>query len=510
MKKRTSRIVFHKALRNGFVIVLYSLVVAGNVLMKHDIVSAKESFMENRFVPDHLTILLIVCLFFLIMLGISAMIIWKVKKASEDKLREASVELRHITNSIHACFANLILEPGYPIIYASNGFYDLVGYDKNEIKRLFNNDFTALAVAEDLDKFTSFTEGFVSGEYVQKEVRLVTKSGKIIWILINGNYIQDKEKKKSTLSAVIIDISESRLMQEKLLLEEERYRVATEISNDILFEYDVENDKMIFANKYKELYGSEPVIYRFSEVLKEDKFIIHDEDTGVFSEYLRALSSGKEMVESEFRLRDVKGEYVWCHTRGKTLYGDKKRPTRVIGKIVNIDLHKKELQTLENKAKRDPLTGVYNKSTTKDLIDHYIQQHSEAKHIFMIVDIDDFKSINDRYGHLQGDKVLSFVISQVKMIFSAGEIIGRIGGDEFAVFIGNITSREIIASKADLLRRTLQTVYLEDAYQISVSGSIGVSMYPSDGLNYNQLLDCADKALYYVKDCGKDGYKLFT
>lgn len=509
MKKRTFRIVFHKALRNGFVLALYSLVLAGNVLLKKDIVNAKESFMENRFVPNHFTILLFVSLNFLIMLGISSLIICRVKKTSDEKLREASVELRHITNSIHACFANFILESGYPIIYASNGFYDLIGYDKNEVKRLFNNDFTALAVQEDLDKFTSFSEGFKSGEYVQKEIRMVTKSGNIIWILINGNYIEDKDK-KSTLSAVLIDITESRLMQEKLLLEEERYRVAAEISNDILFEYDVKKDLMIFAEKYKELYGRESMIYHFSDILKEDKVMIHAEDIGVFSEYIRALSSGKEMVESEFRLRDVNGEYVWCHTRGKTLYGDKKRPTRVIGKIVNIDLHKKELQTLENKAKRDPLTGVYNKGTTKDLIEHYIQQHREAKHIFMIVDIDDFKSINDRYGHLQGDKVLSFVISQVKRIFSNGEIIGRIGGDEFAVFIGNIASRESIVSKADLLRRTLRTVYLEEDYQISLSGSIGVSMYPLDGLNYNQLLDCADKALYYVKDRGKDGYKLFT
>jgi diguanylate cyclase (GGDEF)-like protein len=128
----------------------------------------------------------------------------------------------------------------------------------------------------------------------------------------------------------------------------------------------------------------------------------------------------------------------------------------------------------------------------------------------MIVDIDDFKSINDRYGHLQGDKILSFVINQVKMIFTGGEIIGRIGGDEFAVFIGDIANKEAVFNKADLLAQALRSVYREEEYEISVSGSIGVSLYPRDGKNYNQLLNCADKALYDVKDRGKDGFKLFT
>jgi diguanylate cyclase (GGDEF)-like protein len=64
--------------------------------------------------------------------------------------------------------------------------------------------------------------------------------------------------------------------------------------------------------------------------------------------------------------------------------------------------------------------------------------------------------------------------------------------------------------KADLLLRALHTVYKEEEYEISLSGSIGVSSYPQDGRNYNQLLNCADKALYDVKDQGKDGFKLFT
>jgi len=446
--------------------------------------------------------LAIVCL-------VAMFIILRIKTKSEKRVAEAALELKHITNSIHAGFVNFILENNYEIIYASKGYYDIIGYSKEEVQQEFENSVISFVFHEDYDKFKILKNVLINGDYIQKEVRMVTKEGKKIWILINGNYIEDKDG-NHTISAVLVDITETKLMHERLLLEEERYRVAAEISNDILFEYDINEDLMKFVDKYRDLYGRNPIIPNFSNHYLQINEMIHPEDIGIFAEYSRALSSGKEMIESEFRICDVKNEYVWCHTRGKTIYDDNKQPTRVIGKIVNIDLHKKELQKLEYKAKRDPLTGVYNKSATKDLIDHYILKNCDAKHIFMIIDIDDFKKINDKYGHLQGDKVLSFVISQVRMIFTAGEIIGRIGGDEFAVFMGDIGNKDAIILKADLLRRALRTVYREEEYEIAVSGSIGISMYPQDGKTYNQLLNCADKALYEVKEHGKDGYKLFT
>ena len=509
MKKETTLCcIFHKALRSRFVLILFVNIML-ILFFSSKIVNAQENFTEDTYMYSSTVYFAAFCFCLALLCILAIIVVLRLKQTSEKNVREASMELRHITNSIHAGFVNFNLEHNYEIIYASNGYYDIIGYSKEEIQQELENSVTTLVCQDDLDKFTALKDDFLNGEYIQKEIRMKTKSGNIIWILLNGNYIEDKDG-KHTVSAVLIDITESKLMQERLLLEEERYRVAAEISNDILFEYAIDEDLMTFADKYKELYGRAPVIPNFSDLNTNAEIMIHPEDMGVFSEYCRALRSGKEMIESEFRIKDIKNDYVWCHTRGKTIYDDYKRATRVIGKIVNIDLHKKELQTLEYKAKRDPLTGVYNKSATKDLIDHYIQKHSDTRHIFMIVDIDDFKSINDRYGHLQGDKILSFVINQVKMIFTSGEIIGRIGGDEFAVFIGDISNKETVFIKADLLQRALRSVYREEEYEISVSGSIGVSLYPRDGMNYNQLLNCADKALYDVKDQGKDGFKLFT
>ncbi len=431
------------------------------------------------------------------------------RKQIYEKKQGASAFELYFTNSIHSGFVNFILNSKCEIIYASNGFYDIIGYNKEEVKEEFENSVISFVLPEDYSKFIILRAGLENGDYIQREVRMLTKEGRTVWVLLNGNFIIDRNG-DDTISAVFVDITESKKMHERLLLEEERYRVAAEISNDILFEYEINEDVMEYVDKYRDLYGREPIISNFTKNIRQSEEMVHPEDIGIFTEYCQALKSGREMMESEFRICDARNKYIWCHIRGKTIYDDNRNPVRVIGKLVNIDLHKKELENLENKAKKDPLTGVYNKVTTKDMIDHFIQKHHDRKHIFMIVDIDDFKQINDRYGHLQGDRILSFVISQVKMIFTGGEIIGRIGGDEFAVFVGDINNIETVIMKAKLLQRALRTVYREEEFEISVSGSIGISMYPKDGKSYNQLLNCADKALYDVKGHGKDGYKLFT
>jgi diguanylate cyclase (GGDEF)-like protein len=128
----------------------------------------------------------------------------------------------------------------------------------------------------------------------------------------------------------------------------------------------------------------------------------------------------------------------------------------------------------------------------------------------MFIDFDDFKSINDTYGHLQGDKVLIYVIDNIKEIFSEGEIIGRIGGDEFVVFAGNVININEVMEKAEKLRQALDTTYTTDGKHIRISGSIGVATYPEAGLYYEKLMDSADQALYRVKEQGKNNFMLYS
>ncbi len=427
---------------------------------------------------------------------------------NEKRVTRAALELKKITNSIRAGLVHFILEDNCRILYASKGFYDILGYSKNEAKE--QNKISILSfIGQRNINFIQDVKKQLNNETIRCDVRMLTKDGNILHMLMNGNSSTGKDG-KHTVSAVFIDMSEQKKMQDMILVEGERYRIATELSKDVLFEYHILKDQMIYTEKYKDLFGRNPVIHDFISTNGKQRDLIHPDDWGIYLELCQELAEGKIIIEAEFRIKDRLGGYIWCQIMGKTIYDDDRQPIRVIGKMVNVDTHKKELEALEYKATRDPLTGVYNKEVTIKKIDKFITGNKDGKHILMFIDFDDFKSINDNYGHLQGDKVLSFVIGRIKEVFLEGEIIGRIGGDEFVVFSGNINSIDEIMAKASKLKNALDTTYISDDNIIPISASIGISVYPEAGLHYEQLMDRADKALYKVKEQGKNNFMLYS
>ena len=311
--------------------------------------------------------------------------------------------------------------------------------------------------------------------------------------------------RKNRMTALMLE-----QMQETFQLEGERYRIATELSQDIIFEYRIGEDKMVNTEKYRELFGGDPVVLKFTENCGKRQDKVHPDDWGIYLEYCRELREGKCIIETEFRAKNRLGEFIWCQAMGKTIYDEERKPLRVIGKIVNIDIQKKELEALEYKATRDPLTNVYNREVTIKKIEKFITGNKNNRHMMMFIDFDDFKLINDNYGHLIGDKILIYVIGKIKSVFSEGEIIGRIGGDEFAVFAGNIVDINEVLHKADMLRCAMETTYFDKGNAIPISGSIGIAIYPEDGLHYEQLMERADNALYRAKEQGKNNFMLYS
>lgn len=429
------------------------------------------------------------------------------KLENKKRLVNSNIELNKITNSIHAGLVQFIPGDTCSIHYASKGFYELLGYSGKEAR--IENKFSLIdfIYSKDRDVFVQTLHN-IESDSINSEVRLVKKDGFIIYCLMNGNYVIAKDGSQS-VSAVFVDITEQKKMQEMLRMDRERYRIAAELSNDVLFEYIINSDKMVFTERYRELFGRDPVKPNYVKDSYTRKDVVHPDDYGLYLEFCSNLSAGKELVTAEFRIKNYLNNYIWCQIMGKTIFDKENKPQRVIGKIVNIDYQKRELDALEYKATRDPLTGVYNREVTIKKIEKYIRGNKNGKHALMIIDFDDFKHVNDNYGHLVGDKILTYVIGRIKSVFIEGEIIGRIGGDEFVVFIGYVDGDDDVIRKADILVNALDTTYTDDKHRVKISGSIGIALYPDDGIHYEQLIQCADNALYCVKNSGKNHYKLY-
>ncbi len=166
-------------------------------------------------------------------------------------------------------------------------------------------------------------------------------------------------------------------------------------------------------------------------------------------------------------------------------------------------------RSLVHFAETDALTGINNKKTTEEYIELWLADEAcYGTQAFLMLDIDLFKHINDGYGHAVGDIVLSTVGNGLKEIFRESDIIGRLGGDEFGIFMKNSTP-EAAVERAEMICQMVRSIKVDSAPTLSVSCSIGVALFPQHAKNFQNLYEKADKALYISKESGRDQYTLY-
>lgn len=160
-------------------------------------------------------------------------------------------------------------------------------------------------------------------------------------------------------------------------------------------------------------------------------------------------------------------------------------------------------------AQRDALTGLYNKDHTQKFIEQILQKES-GPHGFVILDIDYFKSVNDSYGHLVGDKVLSMLGKFLESQFREDDIVGRIGGDEFVILMRNISDRDKAEQRIHNLLKNLPEMKIEEMDNRGITISVGVALAPDNGNSFIELYRHADQALYETKRVGRNGYSIYN
>ncbi|MBO4680002.1 MAG: diguanylate cyclase [Lachnospiraceae bacterium] len=182
-------------------------------------------------------------------------------------------------------------------------------------------------------------------------------------------------------------------------------------------------------------------------------------------------------------------------------------PEVMIGRIERVLLQEERNREIRRAALRDSLTGLWNRNYIQTFIDSLPE---DVTGTFLIMDLDNFKGINDTYGHVVGDEALVAFADTLCRFVHKDDIVARLGGDEFGVFLMNCHGRELLEDRVSSLIKEVEKelcVIKKDDSASSVS--IGISAYPFDGKNFIELYNNADKALYYVKNNGKSGFHFF-
>lgn len=240
---------------------------------------------------------------------------------------------------------------------------------------------------------------------------------------------------------------------------------------------------------------------------------IHPEDAplvlSVLDEHLRGR---RHLYEAEYRLRNRNGHYLWIRDRGQVRERDLGgNPHRVVGLVHNItDLKMQELD-LQRQADFDTLTGLLNRRRGEVLAEQMLDmmRRQESPLGFALLDVDDFKKINDLYGHLAGDEVLKRLAKFIEGFVRNSDLLFRWGGEEFVLLCPE-TSAEGMQVLMQKLRRGIACLNWKGIIQQkSVTTSIGVSVFPDDADDLVNLMARADSALYSAKHQGKDCVEFF-
>jgi diguanylate cyclase (GGDEF)-like protein len=171
----------------------------------------------------------------------------------------------------------------------------------------------------------------------------------------------------------------------------------------------------------------------------------------------------------------------------------------------------KEHNRIRDLEKRDNLTKLFNKEYSKHLIESFLESSEPGlNHALMIVDIDNFSIVNENLGYLFGDTVLVNIADNLGKIFYETDIAGRIGGDEFIIFLKNISSVDLLKAKAEEIYSIFYNTYTGENSDYKMSCSIGIAMYPGDGKNYNELFQNADSALINTRESKDTHYTFYS
>lgn len=163
---------------------------------------------------------------------------------------------------------------------------------------------------------------------------------------------------------------------------------------------------------------------------------------------------------------------------------------------------------IKEQAMMDSLTGLYNRKYFQEKVEKiWDAGHNGA--MFML-DLDNFKSINDRFGHIMGDHVLLLLAETLQEHSSEDDVIGRVGGDEFILFYTDVVEPAVLADRAGSIIRSMRKKLKEIGQEDVTSVSIGISLYPKHGNKFEKLYKNADHALYYVKENGKNAFHFYS
>ena len=386
----------------------------------------------------------------------------------------------NILNHIHAGVLYCKNDEHSTILYANDYFYQMIGYAKDEFAILFGNRFADLVVDDVSHILSTIEQKIAQGKDLDYEYRMRNKQGDVFWVHDTAKY----EREYNCWYVTIMDITEMKS------LEYERKRLEFYLDN-------MPNKIMICDRDtnivYQNRHAQEcPYLDRTAKSLHR---LVGEHILGMEMEEIMERAAQGESVDYEVRFSE-RGAFVG-HDRNSMI------PMRdAEGEIINYMQVSQDLMAMS-----DGLTRLPTRTMFEAYYDSIVHSQPSKPLYLAIVDVDDFKKINDSCGHQAGDEVLRATSRRLTAALGPADYVCRFGGDEFLVLFVDQEQETVEEKCRYMINQSLIPMKTQGG-KVAVSYSIGIAA-GEHGESYEAILEQADKALYQVKNSGKGGVRLY-
>ncbi len=348
-------------------------------------------------------------------------------------------------------------------------------------------------------------------ESIGKELLLKAKGGSYKWFRMKIQHLSQSDGDDHIMVVILEPVEEERSAELEFARISDFYNAM--LSETVAYaEVDVESGQLMKADglwaEYEKESHDRAIL--FNDLMRESlKKVVQPEDESRYRKYLNVETMKQMYARGEVTRkwcfkRKINGELHWVELVVHVFKEKFMDNMYALLYLKDIDIEKRQQLETEEEATRDPLTNVYNRRALEREIIRYMTKDPDARGALIILDLDNFKHINDEYGHLEGDAALKHLTEVMMNTFRRKDLIGRLGGDEFLVFLSNI-------NEPSILERRMKELFckLKKYTKIQLSCSAGITFVNARNFSYERSLHEADKALYLSKQSGKNMFRYY-
>lgn len=385
--------------------------------------------------------------------------------------------------------------------YFEESLCDIINYTHDQLRAI--NDYSQIIHDDDVAKFKIDMLRCVSAnDTIINEYRIKKRTGGYSWFQLRMALLEYRQSVPFVLTT-FVNVNASKQNEIDMKLHNEMLTALIEDKKEQLLKYDVDEDSLsvngVVSGVLTESYGVPNYLANLSNNAR-----IHKDDKELFRNVLTACSRSASRMEFEVRMRVFSGEYLWHRINLVSVADGTGKVQKVYGRISEIHEEKLEQDWLKHMAEKDSLTGLYNHSSYIDYIGKTIEKNrvTDRKCALFMLDLDDFKLINDMLGHYSGDELLETTAARILESLEDGNFAGRIGGDEFSIFLSNLKDE----SEADSFAAALHKKLCKRVVKTKHTVSMGYEVMSYREASFDELYQRADQALYKVKRSGKNRF----